>query len=99
MEGVLGTSNFHCWQLKSGVNVCSLHVQASHEANEQVLRHRIQQALKAHDLQQITVQVEKDHQAQIHWHSQNGEHPNNQMPVHQQQVWLLNSNEKISMSQ
>lgn len=43
MEGVLAYSNFHCWQLKSGSNVCSLEVQAHPQINEQILRHKIQQ--------------------------------------------------------
>src|SRR4051794_23763598 len=66
MEGVLGYSNFHCWQLKSGTNVCSLDLQVHPQVNEQILRQRVHQLLRRYEIQQITVQVEKD----IH-HNQN----------------------------
>uniref|UniRef100_A0A1I8BM21 Proton-coupled zinc antiporter SLC30A5 n=1 Tax=Meloidogyne hapla TaxID=6305 RepID=A0A1I8BM21_MELHA len=49
IDGVFGCSDFHCWQLKAGTNICSIHVQVHPQSNEQLLRH-----------QQITVQVEKE---------------------------------------
>jgi hypothetical protein len=60
MEGVLGYSNFHCWQLKSGTNVCSVDLQVHPQVNEQILRQRVHQLLRRYEIQQITVQVEKD---------------------------------------
>ena len=60
IEGLLSCSDFHCWQLKAGSNICSVHVQAYPQSNEQLLRHQVQQLLKRHQLQQITVQVEKE---------------------------------------
>jgi hypothetical protein len=42
-----------------------LHVQAHPQSNEQFLRQRIHLLLKRHNIQQITVQIEKDGQSQI----------------------------------
>lgn len=77
IEGVQGCTDFHCWQLKSDLNVASLHIQANPQANEQVLRQRISQLLKSYELQQITIQVENDNTQTGHWQQLSG--------VHQQQ--------------
>lgn len=60
IDGVFGCSDFHCWQLKAGTNICSIHVQVHPQSNEQLLRHQVQQLLKRHQIKQITVQVEKE---------------------------------------
>lgn len=60
MEGVQGYSNFHYWQLKSGVNVCSLQISIHPQVNEQILRQRIHHLLKGYEIHQITVQMEKN---------------------------------------
>jgi len=60
IEGVQAYSQFHLWQLKSGVNVASIHVKVSDESQDQLIRQRVQQVLKKVGASQITVQVEKE---------------------------------------
>ena len=59
MEGVVNHSNFHIWQLKSGINVASVHVEINNEVNEQIVRQCVAQILRQHGATHITVQIEK----------------------------------------
>ncbi|KAI1708067.1 cation efflux family domain-containing protein [Ditylenchus destructor] len=90
VEGVHDHTQFHAWQLKSGVNVASIHVKVSDDANDQIVRQRINQILRKYGATQISVQVEKEafirrlnasyssnhHQRSEHYHSKmnNGGH-------------------------
>uniref|UniRef100_A0A0M3J705 Zinc transporter 5 (inferred by orthology to a human protein) n=1 Tax=Anisakis simplex TaxID=6269 RepID=A0A0M3J705_ANISI len=60
LDGVLSYSRSHFWQLKSDLNVASLHVQISDEANDQVVRQKVLQLLKETGATQTSVQVEKE---------------------------------------
>lgn len=60
LEGVLSYSRSHLWQLKSDLNVGSLHVQVSDDVNEQMIRSTIMRMLKEAGVTQIAVQVEKE---------------------------------------
>lgn len=60
IDGVLSYSRPHLWQLKSDLNVSSLHVQISDAANEQLIRHAVLKALKDAGATQIAVQVERE---------------------------------------
>ncbi|VDK79307.1 unnamed protein product [Cylicostephanus goldi] len=41
VEGVQSYSKPHFWQLKSDLNVASVHIQAAPEANAQLIRHKV----------------------------------------------------------
>lgn len=41
VDGVRSYSKAHFWQLKSDLNVASVHVQATPEANAQLIRHKV----------------------------------------------------------
>ncbi|CAD6184368.1 unnamed protein product [Caenorhabditis auriculariae] len=60
VDGVLSYSKAHLWQLKSDLNVASLHVQATSGSNAQMIRHKVGGLLKAAGATHYTVQVEKD---------------------------------------
>lgn len=60
MEGVQSYSQFHVWQLKSEMNVASIHVQVADGTNGQLVRNRVQQILKGIGASQISVQVEEE---------------------------------------
>ncbi|GMT28723.1 hypothetical protein PFISCL1PPCAC_20020 [Pristionchus fissidentatus] len=60
MDGVLSFSSPHVWQLKSDLNVASLHVQVDNDANIQAIRHKAASLLKAGGATQSTIQVEKE---------------------------------------
>uniref|UniRef100_A0A915EF86 Proton-coupled zinc antiporter SLC30A5 n=1 Tax=Ditylenchus dipsaci TaxID=166011 RepID=A0A915EF86_9BILA len=60
LEGVLDQTQFHVWQLKSGVNVASIHVRTTDQANDQLMRQRVHQILRKWGATQICVQVEKE---------------------------------------
>ncbi|VDM56866.1 unnamed protein product [Angiostrongylus costaricensis] len=53
-------SKAHFWQLKSDLNVASVHIQAVPEANAQIIRHKVAAQLKAAGATQCSVQVEKE---------------------------------------
>lgn len=57
MDGVLSYSRSHFWQLKSDLNVASLHVQVRDDVNDQILRQKIVQMLKEAGATQASVQV------------------------------------------
>ncbi|CAB3407130.1 unnamed protein product [Caenorhabditis bovis] len=59
VEGVESYSNAHMWQLKSDINVASVHVQVAADANVQMVRHRVSNILKSTGATHSTVQVEK----------------------------------------
>ncbi|WKX92332.1 hypothetical protein Q1695_010396 [Nippostrongylus brasiliensis] len=60
LDGVRSYSKAHFWQLKSDLNVASVHIQATPEANAQMIRHKVAAQLKAAGATQCSVQVEKD---------------------------------------
>ncbi|VDN06625.1 unnamed protein product [Thelazia callipaeda] len=60
IEGVLSYSNVHLWQLKSLLNVASLHVQISNDVNDQVVRLKVLKLLKSINITQASIQVEKE---------------------------------------
>ncbi|VDO61431.1 unnamed protein product [Heligmosomoides polygyrus] len=60
VDGVRSYSKAHFWQLKSDLNVASVHVQATPEANAQLIRHKVAAQLRAAGATQCSVQVEKD---------------------------------------
>ncbi|KAK5984054.1 Solute carrier family 30 (Zinc transporter) member 5 [Trichostrongylus colubriformis] len=60
VEGVKSYSKAHYWQLKSDLNVASVHIQATPEANAQLIRHKVAAQLRAAGATQCSVQVEKD---------------------------------------
>lgn len=60
VEGVQSHSQFHLWQLKSSVNVVSIHVRVADQANEHAIRQRVAQILKKIGGTHVTVQVEKE---------------------------------------
>lgn len=60
VDGVLSYSRSHFWQLKSDLNVASLHVQVRDDVNDQILRQKIVQMLKEAGATQASVQIEKD---------------------------------------
>ncbi|MFH4975254.1 hypothetical protein AB6A40_001963 [Gnathostoma spinigerum] len=60
IDGVISYSRAHIWQLKSDLNVVSIHVQISDETNDQLVRYRITKLLKLPGVSQVTVQVEKE---------------------------------------
>lgn len=43
LEGVISFSSPHIWQLKSDLNVASLHVQVKNDANIQSIRHKVRE--------------------------------------------------------
>ncbi|TKR92830.1 hypothetical protein L596_007402 [Steinernema carpocapsae] len=59
VEGVESYSRFHVWQLKSDLNVASVNVQLSEDANEQQVRAKVEEILKEAGVDQSTVQIEK----------------------------------------
>lgn len=48
------------WQLKSDINVASIHVQVKEEANSQMIRHHVANILKKTGATHSSVQVEKN---------------------------------------
>ncbi|EYC15856.1 hypothetical protein Y032_0035g3003 [Ancylostoma ceylanicum] len=60
VDGVRSYSKAHFWQLKSDLNVASVHIQAAPEANAQLIRHKVAAQLRAAGATQCSVQVEKD---------------------------------------
>uniref|UniRef100_A0A0K0CWF7 Proton-coupled zinc antiporter SLC30A5 n=1 Tax=Angiostrongylus cantonensis TaxID=6313 RepID=A0A0K0CWF7_ANGCA len=60
VDGVKSYSKAHFWQLKSDLNVASVHIQAAPEANAQIIRHKVAAQLKAAGATQCSVQVEKE---------------------------------------
>jgi len=60
VEGVQSHSQFHLWQLKSSVNVVSIHIRVADQANEHAIRQRVAQILKKIGGTHVTVQVEKE---------------------------------------
>ncbi|VDM43855.1 unnamed protein product [Toxocara canis] len=60
LDGVKSYSRSHFWQLKSDLNVASLHVQISDDANDQFIRQKVLQLLKESGATQASVQVEKE---------------------------------------
>ncbi|VDK58324.1 unnamed protein product [Gongylonema pulchrum] len=60
IEGVLSYSNVHLWQLKSVLNVASLHIQVTDDANDQIVRQKAIKILKSANISQASVQVEKE---------------------------------------
>uniref|UniRef100_A0A914S4N7 Proton-coupled zinc antiporter SLC30A5 n=1 Tax=Parascaris equorum TaxID=6256 RepID=A0A914S4N7_PAREQ len=60
LDGVLSYSRSHFWQLKSDLNVASLHVQVRDDVNDQIIRQKILQMLKEGGATQAAVQIEKD---------------------------------------
>nr|CDJ94129.1 Cation efflux protein domain containing protein [Haemonchus contortus] len=60
IDGVKSYSKAHYWQLKSDLNVASVHIQATPEANAQLIRHKVSAQLRAAGATQCSVQVEKD---------------------------------------
>ena len=60
IEGVLGYTELHIWQLKSGFNVATIHLRVVEESNNQIVRQRALQILKKIGANQITIQVEKE---------------------------------------
>jgi len=59
IDGVLSYSRPHFWQLKSEMNVASIHVQINETANAQIVRQAIGHLLRNGGAAQYTVQVEK----------------------------------------
>ncbi|CAJ0944393.1 unnamed protein product, partial [Mesorhabditis belari] len=59
VDGVESYSQAHFWQLKSDLNVASVHVHVKDEANAQMIRNKVLALLKAAGATQSTVQVEK----------------------------------------
>jgi Co/Zn/Cd efflux system component len=59
IEGVTSHNSLHVWQLKSGTNIASIHIEVTSDANEQMVRHRVTQILRQHGATQSTVQVER----------------------------------------
>ena len=60
IQGVISYSQLHSWQLKAEVNILSIHLQITEEANDQTVRQTAIQILKEAGVQHITVQVEKE---------------------------------------
>ncbi|KAH7728467.1 cation efflux family protein [Aphelenchoides avenae] len=60
VEGVTSYSQLNLWQLKSEMNVASVHVQVQDGTNGQLIRHRVQQILKGIGASQVSVQVEEE---------------------------------------
>uniref|UniRef100_A0A914XFY1 Proton-coupled zinc antiporter SLC30A5 n=1 Tax=Plectus sambesii TaxID=2011161 RepID=A0A914XFY1_9BILA len=60
IDGVVSYSNTHVWQLKSELNVGTLHVQVRDDANLQAVRQRVVGILKEIGVSQAAVQVERD---------------------------------------
>ncbi|GMT00739.1 hypothetical protein PENTCL1PPCAC_22913 [Pristionchus entomophagus] len=60
LDGVISFSSPHVWQLKSDLNVASLHVQVKNDANVQAIRHKVASLLKASGATQSTIQVEME---------------------------------------
>lgn len=56
----MGYSEFHIWQLKSGLNIATIHLRVVEDSNDQITRNRALQILKKIGANQITIQVEKD---------------------------------------
>uniref|UniRef100_A0A0N5AY42 Proton-coupled zinc antiporter SLC30A5 n=1 Tax=Syphacia muris TaxID=451379 RepID=A0A0N5AY42_9BILA len=59
VEGVISYSKPHFWQLKSEVNIGTLHVQVADDVNAQAVRQTIIRLLKEAGAIQMVVQVEK----------------------------------------
>lgn len=57
IEGVVSYSNVHLWQLKSVLNVASLHIQVANDANDQGVRQKAIKILKSANISQASVQV------------------------------------------
>ncbi|KAF8365425.1 hypothetical protein PRIPAC_83254 [Pristionchus pacificus] len=72
LEGVISFSSPHIWQLKSDLNVASLHVQVKNDANIQSIRHKVASLLKASGATQSTVQVEMERFESMMKESHNG---------------------------
>lgn len=60
IDGVVSYSNPHVWQLKSELNVGTLHVQVRDDANLQAVRQRVVGVLKEMGVTQASVQVERN---------------------------------------
>ncbi|KJH40879.1 cation efflux family protein [Dictyocaulus viviparus] len=60
IDGVKSYSKAHFWQLKSDLNVASVHIQATQDANSQIIRHKVAAQLRAAGAAQYSIQVEKD---------------------------------------
>jgi len=62
IEGVLGYSQPHVWELKTDHLVGTIKIQVAPTANEQVVRVRAQQVFRdVYGCKEVVVQVEKDH--------------------------------------
>ena len=59
IEDVKNYSHLHLWQLKSNVNVASVHVEIDNNSNEQIVRQKVVALLRKYNATQSTVQVEK----------------------------------------
>uniref|UniRef100_A0A0K0DS87 Proton-coupled zinc antiporter SLC30A5 n=1 Tax=Strongyloides stercoralis TaxID=6248 RepID=A0A0K0DS87_STRER len=59
IEGVLSFSRVNFWQLKSGNNVISIHVQVKDEVNEQAVRFAIEKILNDEGIKECSIQIEK----------------------------------------
>lgn len=93
IEGVIGFTNLHAWQLKSGANVVSVHVRVYNEVNEQLIRQRIYQMFKKYGFTQITVQIEKG--ALL---NHNNHHHHNSAPDFQSMGTKNRTQNRINMS-